>query len=169
LFGDLPIESSPPAYRLRSRFHVSGRGEGAAVGYFAPRSHRVESAEECEALSDSLRALLPRLREAVAESGAPVSEIAAAADLAGSRRLARATLAPGADRKDANSLLAAASPLFDGVAVASPEGPILARSGERRLWIPVEGRELPLTAATFFQVNRHLLEPLHADVRRRAR
>jgi len=47
LFGDLPIETSPLGYRLRSRLHVSGSREDAEVGYFAPRTHRVESAEQC--------------------------------------------------------------------------------------------------------------------------
>jgi tRNA/tmRNA/rRNA uracil-C5-methylase (TrmA/RlmC/RlmD family) len=168
MFGQLSIEPSPLAYRLRSRFHCSWRGPEAAVGYFAPRTHRVESADECEALSEPLRALLPRLCDAIAESGAPVADIATVEDLAGSRRLARATLASGADRRDANSLLAAAAALFDGIAVASPEGPVLARSGERRLWLPVAGREFPLTAGVFFQTNRHLLEPLCDEVRRAA-
>src|SRR6266542_770061 len=75
LFGDLSIFPSPLAYRLRNRFHVAGRDKTAAIGYFAPRTHRVESAEDCEALSDSMRAILPRLREAIAASGAAAHEV----------------------------------------------------------------------------------------------
>jgi tRNA/tmRNA/rRNA uracil-C5-methylase (TrmA/RlmC/RlmD family) len=168
LFGDLRIAPSPLAYRLRSRFHVSGRGEEARLGYFAPRSHRVEPAEDCEALSPPLRSMLPALRGAIASSAAAVAEISTVEDLGASRRLVRATLAPGSDRAEANALLAATASLFDGAAVASSDGPILAKSGERRLWIPVAGREFPLTAGTFFQANRHLLEALSGDVRRQA-
>jgi tRNA/tmRNA/rRNA uracil-C5-methylase (TrmA/RlmC/RlmD family) len=149
---------------LRARFHVAGRGEAASLGYFLPRTHVVESAGNCEALSDSMRALLPRLREAIAASGAAVAEVATVESLDGSHRLARAALPSGSDRRDANAVLESLSGLFDGVAVASAEGPILARSGERRLWIKVRDREFPLTAATFFQTNRHLLESLSAAV-----
>jgi 23S rRNA (uracil1939-C5)-methyltransferase len=160
----LSIEASPLAYRLRARFHVVGRGEAASLGYFVPRTHRVESAQNCEALSDSLRAILPGLREAIAASGAAVTEIATVENREGSRRLARATLPSGSDRRDANAVLESLSGLFDGVAVAAAEGPVLARSGERRLWIRVGNREFPLTARTFFQGNRHLLEALYAAI-----
>ncbi len=168
LFGELPIEPSPLAYRLRARFHVAGRGEAATLGYFLPRTHQVESAEPCEALSDSLRGILPRLREAIAASGAQVSEIATAENLDGSRRLARISLASGSDRREANTVLESVTGLFDGVSVAAPDGPILARSGDRRLWVRVGEREFPLTAATFFQTNRHLLGALSAAVAREA-
>ena len=108
------------------------------------------------------------LRDAVASSGARVSEISIVEDIEASRRLARATLSDEADRREANALAAAMAPLFDGIAVASSRGIVLARSGERRLWISVEGREFPLTPATFFQANRYLVGPLFSEVRRLA-
>jgi len=165
-FGPLPIKASPPGYRLRNRFHVSGRGASARVGFFAPRTHRIEPADGCEALSEGMRVLLPRLSERVASSGAAVGEIATAEDLGGSRRLARATLGSGADRRDANALLSALAPLFDGIAVADRAGALLGRSGESRLWLTVGGREFPVAAGTFFQGNRFLVGELHADVAR---
>jgi tRNA/tmRNA/rRNA uracil-C5-methylase (TrmA/RlmC/RlmD family) len=130
----------------------------------------VESAENCEALSDSLRELLPRLAGAVASSGVAAAEIAIAEDLSGTRRLARAVLPEEAGRRDANRLFAALSDLFDGVRIAAADGPILAGSGESRLWLPVQGagRAFPLTAETFFQANRHLLASLYAEARREA-
>jgi tRNA/tmRNA/rRNA uracil-C5-methylase (TrmA/RlmC/RlmD family) len=167
-FGELPIEESALGYRLRSRFHAAGRGESARIGYFAPGTHDVEAAENCEALSEPLRALLPCLAEAIAESGASVAEVATVESLDASRRLARATLPAGADRRAANRVLDALFDLFDGVAVADVEGPVLARGGERRLWIPVGGHEFPLTAGTFFQTNRHLLASLYGGVAREA-
>ena len=164
----LTIEPSPLAYRLRNRFHVAGEGREARVGYFAPRTHRVESADACEALSEPTRLLLPRLSQAIATSSAAASEIATVEDLAGTRRLARATMAAGADRRAAHATLDVLSPFFEGTTVAAAEGPVLARSGERRLWIPVGERDFPLTAWTFFQSNRYLLEPLSSDVQRQA-
>ncbi len=168
LFGELPIEESALAYRLRSRFHAAGRGESARIGYFAPGTHDVAAAENCEALSEPMRALLPGLAEAIAKSGASVAEVATVESLDASRRLARATLPAGADRRAANRVQDALFDLFDGVAVADAEGPVLARGGERRLWIPVGGHEFPLTAGTFFQSNRHLLESLYGGVAREA-
>jgi tRNA/tmRNA/rRNA uracil-C5-methylase (TrmA/RlmC/RlmD family) len=168
LFGEIPITASAPGYRLRNRFHVSGRGASAAVGFFAPRTHRVEPADGCEALGREMRALLPRLRESVAQSGAGVSEIATVETLDESRRLARATLSEGADRREANALLSALEPLFDGVTVADRSGAVLGRAGTTRLWLPVGGREFPVTAGTFFQGNRHLIGPLYAEVAREA-
>ncbi len=168
VFGDLPIEESALEYRLRNRFHVSGRGDSARVGYFAPGTHDVTPAENCEALSEPMRGLLAGLPEAIARSGAAVLEIATVESLDARQRLARATLPAGALRRDANALLDALFDSFDGVAVADTEGDVLARGGERRLWIPVGGREHPVTAATFFQSNRHLLDSLHAGVEREA-
>jgi 23S rRNA (uracil1939-C5)-methyltransferase len=168
LFGDLFIEESALAYRLRNRFHAGGRAQSARIGYFAPGTHDVAPAENCEALSRPMRALLAELSSAIGGSGAPVLEVATVESLDASRRLARATLPEGADRRDANALLDGLSDLFDGVAVTDSRGDVLARGGERRLWIPVGGREHPVTAATFFQSNRHLLESLLAGVAREA-
>lgn len=167
-FGRLPIAASPPGYRLRNRFHVSGRGASAAVGFFAPRTHRIEPATACEALSEAMRTLLPRLAEAVAESLARTDEIETVESLDGSRRLARATLASGSNRRDANALLAALGPLFDGVAVADRSGEALGRTGESRLWLPVGGRGFPIAAGVFFQANRFLVGQLYGDIAREA-
>ncbi|MGE5277792.1 MAG: class I SAM-dependent RNA methyltransferase [Acidobacteriota bacterium] len=167
-FGELPIAASPPGYRIRNRFHVSGRGASASVGFFAPRTHRVEPAQGCEALSEPMRALLPRIADAVCASDAPVAEIATIETLDGSRRLARAALAADADRRDANALLPALAPLFDGAAVADQSGAVLGRSGESRLWLAVGGREFPVAAGTFFQANRFLVEELYRDIAREA-
>ena len=167
-FGELPVVASPPAYRLRNRFHVSGRGASAEVGFFAPRSHRVEPAAGCEALGEGLRSLLPHLAAALAESGAAVSEIATAEALDGAQRLAVATLAAGADRRDGQALLAALAPLFDGLVISDAAGVALGKGGLTRLWLPVGGREFPVTAGTFFQGNRHLLGALYSDVAREA-
>lgn len=167
-FGELPIAPSAPAYRLRNRFHVSGRGDSARVGFFAPGTHRVESVAGCEAIGEQMRALLPRLAAAVSDSGAPVEEIATVETLDGSGRLAAATLALSSDRQEANALLTRLEPHFDGVIVRGAKGAVLARAGKTRLWLPVGGRDFPLTAGVFFQGNRHLVGELYADVARAA-
>ncbi len=168
LFGELPIAPSPPGYRLRNRFHVSGRGASAAVGFFAPRTHRVEPAERCEALGEGMRALLPLLSDAVAGSGAEVVRIETVESFDASRRLARALLSEQADRRDANALASALGRLFEGAAVAGAKGETLGESGLTRLWLPVGQREFPVGAGTFFQGNRFLVGDLSRDVAREA-
>jgi tRNA/tmRNA/rRNA uracil-C5-methylase (TrmA/RlmC/RlmD family) len=138
------------------------------VGFFAPRTHRIEPAAGCEALGEGMRALLPRLGAAVEESGAAVSEIATVETLDGAQRLAQVTLAVGADRRDARSLLATLAALVDGLVIADSAGVALGRAGLTRLWLPIGGREFPATAGTFFQGNRHLVGSLYADVAREA-
>jgi tRNA/tmRNA/rRNA uracil-C5-methylase (TrmA/RlmC/RlmD family) len=164
------VAASPPAYRLRSRFHVSGRGREASVGYYEPHSHRVAGAELCEALSDHTRALLPRLRDAVDRSEAAVSAIAIleAPDPARRLLLARVDAAGGVEE-----LADALAPFCDGVRVRASSWDAssrttargdLAERGARRLAIEVGGRALQASAGAFFQGNRHLLGPLHARV-----
>src|SRR3984893_3333258 len=75
VFGQWPAEESPERYRLRSRYHVSGTDSHTILGYFAPRSHRVEPLTDCEALSRQTVELLPRIRDAIAASGARVAEV----------------------------------------------------------------------------------------------
>ena len=167
-FGELLVVASPPAYRLRNRFHVTGRGASAEVGFFAPRSHRVEAAGACEALSEGMRALIPRLAAAVAQSGAAVSEISTVESLDGAQLLAAVALSPAADRRDGQALLAALAPLVDGLVVSDASGVALGRGGLTALWLPIGGREFPVAPGTFFQGNRHLVGSLYGDVAREA-
>ena len=161
-FGPLPVEPSEPGYRLRSRFHAERRNGTLLVGGFAPGTHRVESLDRCEALSASLRELLPRLSAALAPFAPPL-EIATLESLDGGRRLAR-VVASG-DASGAAAMARALAPLFDGVRVVDSRGGLRHRIGQPRLWIPVDGRESPASPETFFQANRFLVEPLAAHVR----
>jgi tRNA/tmRNA/rRNA uracil-C5-methylase (TrmA/RlmC/RlmD family) len=163
LFGELPIAPSPEGYRLRARFHGRGRGESAAIGFFAPRSHDLQPAEGCLALGERLRALLPELEAAVARSGAEVEEISTAETPDQGTRLARVRLSPGSGRVEAAALVEALASRLDGIAVEDASGSVVARMGAARLWIAVGGREFPVTASTFFQSNRYLLDALYAD------
>ncbi|MEO8431093.1 MAG: TRAM domain-containing protein [Acidobacteriota bacterium] len=156
--GELPIEASPPGYRLRSRFHVSGRGADTAVGGYAPRTHHVESLAGCEALTPEMREELPRLVESIRSSGAAVTEIATLESLDASRRLARLRAAP--EERPVTKLARALAARFEGVRIEDSAGRVLHRSGEPRLWLSVGGRELPATPDAFFQSNRFLIGAL---------
>ncbi len=161
-FVHLAVEPSGPGYRLRSRFHAERQEGLLSVGGFAPGTHRVEPLEACEALSGSMRALLPRMGEALAPFPPPL-EIATLESLDGGRRLARAVIAgeSGAGAPMARAL----APHFDGVSVVDSKGALLRRSGAPRLWISAGERECPASPETFFQANRFLLEPLARHVR----
>jgi 23S rRNA (uracil1939-C5)-methyltransferase len=169
LFGDLAIAPSAPAYRLRSRFHGAGRGAEAVLGFHAPGSHRVESADACLALSDALRAALPAMQEAVAGTGAAVSEIATLETSDASRRLASIRLSEAPRGLGAAELAASLSGVFEGVRVRGPDGALLESRGEARLPILVGERRFDVSAESFFQVNRHLVGRLCSDVAAAAR
>ena len=169
LFGELPLTPSEGAYRLRTRLHASGRGGDTALGYFAPRTHRVETAESCESLSGPTRRSLPRLKEAIVASGAPLSEVSIAEDREAAMRIVRITLGPAGDRRDAHSLEAALAGVLEGTLIVSGDGSRWAGSGAGLLWHEVAGRQFPVTPDAFFQVNRHLLQPLYEYVRDAAR
>jgi 23S rRNA (uracil1939-C5)-methyltransferase len=163
LLGDVAAAASPPGYRLRTRFHVSGQ----AIGYFAPGSHRVTPADACEAIAEATRALLPAVGAAAAESAADVSEVAILETLDGSRRLVRATASGGASAAaDLGARLAAA---FDGVRVESADGRALLSRGQSALPMEVGGRVFWIRVDTFFQGNRHLVGDLSAAVAEEAR
>ena len=168
LFEPLPIEPSPPGYRLRSRFHAAALPGGrVVVGAFAPRTHRVEPLDACEALSPAMREALPKIEAALA--GAPVpSELSVVEDLEGARRIAQATLRDGA--AEAGRVIAALEPLFDGLTVVSTadsagRSRLLERTGEPRLWLEISGRPVAAAPDVFFQANRFLVGPLVRRVR----
>ncbi|MEP6800501.1 MAG: hypothetical protein ABJC07_01095 [Acidobacteriota bacterium] len=161
-FGVLPVESSGPGYRLRSRFHAERREGSLLVGGFAPGTHRVEALDRCEALSPTLRGLLPRLSEALAPFAPPL-EIATLESLDAARRLGRVTAA--GDASGAAAMARALAPVVDGVRIVDSRGSLRHRAGQPRLWISVDGLERPASPETFFQANRFLVEPLAAHVR----
>lgn len=163
LFGDLPIEASAPAYRLRARFHVSD----GKPGYYAPGTHRVVTAETCEALSVETRARLPALEDAIRASGASVAELALLESVDAGRRVIRATVSgdPAAAARLGESL----SRSVEGVRVRSAEGRRLLERGDRTLALSVGGRAFSVSVDSFFQGNRFLVETLSADVAAEAR
>ena len=162
VFGELPVAPSAAGYRMRARLHV----DGGRVGYFAPGSHRVVTAQACEALSEPARALLPGLESALREADGRATEIAILENVEASRRVARVT-APGT--RAAAERLATRLPGFDAVRVQDERGSLLHEEGTAALDIAVGGRTFRVSADTFFQGNRHLVKPLYDAVAAEAR
>lgn len=166
-FGELPIAGSRLAYRIRNRFHLSGRGDGLVLGQFAPRTNRVESIADCRAITESTAEILPAVRDALAATGAAVSELATLEDPAGGKRLARATLRDGPRRllrSNAEAVAAALAPFFAGVKVIDLEGTFVRETGEPRLDVRAGERTFLVSVDTFFQANRHLADTVLQDV-----
>ena len=166
-FGELPIAPSELGYRIRNRFHLEGRGPALALGQFAARTHRVEPIERCRAITPELAARLSAIRDALAGSGAALSELGTLEDTEGEKRLAKAVLTDGGKRQlriEADAVVAALSPLFAGVKAVAPDGAILREAGDARIPIAVGSRTFVVSVDSFFQGNRHLDASLMADV-----
>jgi tRNA/tmRNA/rRNA uracil-C5-methylase (TrmA/RlmC/RlmD family) len=134
------------------------------VGAFAPGTHSVVPLDGCEALSDAMRARLPKIVDALPEDAAP-AELSTVESLDGSLWLARLTLedSPEGAARAADALAG----LADGVTVVDRAGRVPRQSGEERLWLPVApgGREVAAAPDAFFQANRFLVAPLASHVR----
>ena len=168
-FGDLPAEPSPLRYRLRNRFHLSGAGAATAIGYFVPRTHRVEPLADCDVVSQETIALLPRFREAIAGTGARVESLTLLESPDSGQRLVHGLLCPGQTQGAARAVLSAISPLAAGVEVSGAGGGTRLQSGAPTLTITAGGRPFPVSADTFVQANRHLIDKLSEAVRDLAR
>src|SRR5262249_19294341 len=132
LFGDVSIAPSPPAYRIRSRFHVEGLGDAALLGFHLPGSHRIGSAGSCLALSDSLRAALADIPDPLAADGRAVSEVATLEAPDGKQRLAAVSLSQGGPSRG-SGLAAGLAETFEGVRVLAPDGMVVEDTGPARL------------------------------------
>jgi len=162
-FGELPIAASAPGYRMRVRLHaVAGR-----VGYHAPGTHRVVPAGDCEALTPATRVLLPSIEEAIRTADALVSELAILENRSGERRLLRATTSIGA--RPAAVLGEALARRFEGVRVLGADGSVFLDRGDPSLEIDAGKRVFLVSAGTFFQGNRSLVDALFEAVVEEAR
>ncbi len=161
-FGELPVEPSPPGYRLRARLHVVG----SAIGYFAPGTHRLASAADCEAIAQATRRLLPSIEAALRASGVAASEVATLENSEGSRRVCRLTISGSrGDAEDAAARLMG----FSGVRVLDAAGATLHERGDAALDLSVGGRAFRVSVDSFFQGNRHLVGALYDAVAAEAR
>jgi 23S rRNA (uracil1939-C5)-methyltransferase len=161
-FGELPLEPSPPAYRMRARLHVAG----GRVGYFAPGTHRVVPAAACEAMAPATRSLLPAVESALRESGAEASELAILEDVPGTSRVGRVTATAS---EEAAAKLAEGLPGFAGIRVTRSGGETLHARGAAALDVSVGSRVYRVSVDSFFQGNRHLVSPLSEAVAVEAR
>jgi 23S rRNA (uracil1939-C5)-methyltransferase len=167
--------SAPWNYRNRTRFQVKSTPE-FALGYFRFGSHEFLPVRECPISSPLINRVLARLLE-LRGLNCPeaVEEIELFADAADERLLAWAFCGREADKKDLlrwAEALQRELPKITGVTFFSSrrqsqfedelslEGKTLAQSGANALRYRTNGHEYQVSAGTFFQVNRTLLDEL---------
>ena len=163
--GELPVLPSPPGYRLRNRFHVERGPKGVRIGFFAPRTHRVQPVESCLAIGEETRRILPRLAAALGESDVAVEEVATLEDMAGRRRLAQVRVSESPREEGLDGLLAGLEPLFEGLRIVTPTGRAVRSSGAKTIELQVGTRTFSVGIDSFFQSNRHLVRALSEDAR----
>lgn len=141
------VATGPEGYRSRARFSVTDDGR---LGFAAPRSRRIRPIDRCLLLTDAAQAL----RDAAGDAWPGCESVAVHAGGRGGGLLVR----PGPE---------ALPPLPPGeVPVAVQDvGPAVALRGDPTAVEEVAGRELRVSAGSFFQAGPEAAEALVAVVR----
>lgn len=173
---ELQIHASPPwHYRNRSRFKIRNL-PNFAVGYYGFRSHDFVAVDQCPISSP----LINRALAAVAQLGASDSafadlrEIEFFADAADATLLVEAYCARGTTASEAQTIagaLLAGAPHAAGVTSfeeardqnATP-AKVLARAGQLNIDYRTNSFSYRVSAGSFFQVNRFLIDELISAV-----
>jgi 23S rRNA (uracil1939-C5)-methyltransferase len=169
---ELRVRHSPPwNYRNRTRLKVQAAPE-FALGYYRFRTHDFQSVEQCPISS-------PLINRAIGEISvfgrneqlpAELREIELFANSSDDTLLVEAYCAPGSSRRDARGLaekLINAMPEITGVAVFEQTTPHqnseprhLANFGESHIAYQTSKISYRVSAGSFFQVNRFLIDEL---------
>jgi len=178
LNDEIKLHASPPwHYRNRSRLRVQTAPE-FAVGYFRMGSHELLPVRECPVSSPLINRVLARLNDlGGCQCPEAVEELELFADGTDEHLLAWAFCRSGADKP---SLLRWAeevrreAPLVCGLSFyasrkrSEDETPgdlkCLAQSGDTAIVYQAYGTDYRVSAASFFQVNRHLIDDLIGTV-----
>lgn len=154
---ELPVDTFPMAYRLRSQFKVARDADGRViVGFYGRGSRRAFDLAGCEVLSPASSEFVGQLRSALEGAGFLPEEVELVESPDGAERALYAHgegIAAGLD-----DLLGRLAPLARGVEVEDRTGGGRRSAGEPFVTIPVRGVPHRVSARAFFQVNRHALD-----------
>lgn len=144
------VATGPSGYRSRARFGVTGDG---ALGFAAPRSHRVRPIDRCLLLTEGAQAL----RDAAGDAWEGAESVSVHAGAHGGGLLVRPGPGP-------------LPPLPPGdVPVAvQDQGPAVALRGDPTAVEEVDGLDLRVSASAFFQAGPEAAAALVAAVRQAA-
>jgi 23S rRNA (uracil1939-C5)-methyltransferase len=165
--GEIPVTGSPEeGWRTRASLHMALAPEGLRLGLHEEGSHRIVEFDSCLQLSRSLNATVQALRRALGARPSLAS------------RVETLDLAEAGDGAECVAILSGALRAEDGPAMAEAASAVAGLSGlgfwregkGRREFLLVRGdphvhtrilgRRLRSHAASFFQVNRFLVEDL---------
>jgi 23S rRNA (uracil1939-C5)-methyltransferase len=161
----VPVGASPETgWRTRASFHLAPGPSGLRLGLYEEGSHRVVDLEVCLQLSEGLNRTARSILEALRPRPAWASMVRAV-DLAesgdGSRRVACLHVAGDVGLGAPLAALAGEVPWLTGLAVAGEGGGrAVVLSGEPYVESAVDGITFRSHVGSFFQGNRHLVEPL---------
>ncbi len=171
---ELPCEQVHPSpewnYRNRTRLKVQTTPD-FAVGYYKFRSHELLPVEQCPISSPLINQAIAQLW-AGKEKRVPecLREIELFANASDSELLVELYCQPGTPRREAREIaeqFTAILPAAKGVAVfehqsakQASEPPLLARFGSAELWYETKAHSYRVSAASFFQANRFLIDEL---------
>jgi 23S rRNA (uracil1939-C5)-methyltransferase len=174
---DVPIEvhaAEPWNYRNRTRMKVRARG-GFAMGYFRHASHELEAVRECPISSPLINQAIAATWSAAAHVPEALQEVQFFANHDDSKLLVEIYVAEGADPMKFEAFsdaLSEALPELVGVAVfhgsagddedAKPvKRPVAAGAfGEASLVFRTAAAKFQVSAGSFFQTNRHLVDTM---------
>jgi 23S rRNA (uracil1939-C5)-methyltransferase len=166
--GPIETHASPPyGYRNRAQWKLRASGGSAAadfgIGYFEMGSTRLCAVTECSILSPRLAETLSRLRElgSRGETLSAIDEIEAFVDSSDDRILLNLSAERLADSPEsiANALREAV-PYAESILIQDRRADKFHLSGPGFLTYTVGGVPYRVGHLSFFQVNRHMIEPL---------
>jgi 23S rRNA (uracil1939-C5)-methyltransferase len=169
--ASIEVHPSPPwNFRNRSRLQIR-TGPKFAAGYFKPASHELQPVEECPISSPLINRALAGLWENGSAGKLPpgIAEVEFFANADDSRLLLEVYCSPEARRSAVRAWAEDFSDLMSGIVgiAALREQPHSTHSseklvsvGESHLSYTVRGKDYRVSAGSFFQTNRHLIERL---------
>ena len=169
---ELQVHPSPEwNYRNRTRLRVQ-TAPGFAVGYYKFRSHDLLPVEQCPISSPLINQAIAQLWAAGRDGKVPacLGEIELFADASDTELLVELYCQPGTPRRKAREIaqqFAAIHPSAKGVAVFDhqsgtqvSEPPPLAHFGSAEIWYQTKAHKYRVSAGSFFQANRFLIDEL---------
>lgn len=166
--GNVERHASPEeGWRLRAGLHFAVRDGSLAMGLRQEGTRRVVDVDHCLQLSPALNAAARGVRDALvrrADLWPRLRGLDLLESTDGTRRLASlvTTLRPHEGPRLA--ALAEEAPGIDGFGVETTDRRLHWLSGPAHVEMSVRGQKLRVHARSFFQSNRHLVEPLVSTV-----
>ena len=161
----IPVAASPETgWRMRASLHLTLTPAGLKLGLYEEASHRVVDVDACLQLSEALNRTARAIASALATRpawAARVRSLELAESIDGARRVACLHVEGELGESAPVAALAGEIPWLTGLGVADVEGRrFVLLAGDPYIESTVDGIQFRSHVRSFFQGNRHLVEPL---------